>query len=69
MQARCPKIGPRLLKRLAELHMTQAEFARRAGLSTGRVSHYISGKHRPETRFVQERIAGALGVTLEWFKP
>lgn len=68
METRCPKIGPRLLKRLAELKMTQAEFARRAGLSTGRVSHYISGKHRPETRAVQERIAAALGVTLKWFE-
>jgi len=69
MSSRCPKIGARLRRRLLDLNMTQAEFARRAGLSTGRVSHYLSNKHRPETRAVQERIAAALEVTLAWFNP
>ena len=57
----------KLRRRLDQLGINQREFAKRAQLSEGRVSHYLKGKHVPDRRAVMERIAAALEVNIQWF--
>ena len=55
----------RLRQRAEELGISNAEAARRAGLSERRYAHYVSGKREPDlATFV--RIADVLGTSPNW---
>lgn len=54
-------LGQRVQRRLSELDMTQADLARRSGLSTGYVSNIINGQRgKRVSADVAHRLAGAL---------
>jgi transcriptional regulator with XRE-family HTH domain len=58
--------GRWLADELDRRDMTQADFARKVGASTGRVSEWLSGKRRPSPESL-DRISDALpGVNLDY---
>lgn len=57
-----------LRKKLTERGWTQKEFAKRAGLTQGQLSHYLSGYRFPESA-VMLRIAKALDVSVTSLLP
>lgn len=54
-----------LRRRAEELGISNAEVARRVGLSERRYAHYVSGKREPDLATLV-RIAGVLGTTPNW---
>jgi transcriptional regulator with XRE-family HTH domain len=59
------QFGIFLKRAMQDLQVTQAELAARADVSQGAVSRYLNGKASPKAEELL-RIAGALGVTMEW---
>lgn len=55
----------RLRQRAEELGISNAEAARRVGLSERRYAHYVSGKREPDLATLV-RIAEVLGTTPNW---
>lgn len=49
-----------------KLHMTQADFAKHIGVSYRMLQNYESGKNRPRTREVYQKIADALGLNVNY---
>lgn len=58
------KIADNIKLLLKEKDVTQAELARRLGMTTGGINHYIKGKRTPSVKQLK-RIARALGVTVQ----
>lgn len=59
------KIAARIAKRRIGMCITQAELARRSGLTASAVNHYERGKRTPES-VSAIALAKALGVSLEY---
>lgn len=57
--------GSRLRQRAEELGVSNAEIARRLGLSERRYAHYVSGQREPDLATLV-KIARALGTTPNW---
>jgi len=57
---------PRLRTRLHELGLTQAEFARRAGITRTAAWRYIHGKTVPTSAAVRARVARAVNRGVDW---
>lgn len=55
-------LGQRLRRRALELGLSDAEVARRAGLTTTRYGHYVSDYREPDL-VTFSRICGVLGMT------
>ena len=55
-------LGQRLRRRARELGLSDAEIARRAGLTTTRYGHYVSDYREPDL-VTFGRICGVLGIT------
>lgn len=60
-----PYIGTRIITRLKELDLKQADLRRETGLSTTAISAYCTGKRVPDTESLY-KIATALKVSMEW---
>ena len=59
------EIGARIRERRTALQLTQRELARRAGVDSVLLWKYEQGRVLPRIDMV-ERIATALGVTMDW---
>lgn len=55
------QVGPRLRSRARELQLSDAEVARRAGLTSTRYGHYVSGYREPDLATLV-RICRVLGL-------
>ena len=55
------QVGPRLRARALELQLTDAEVARRAGLTSTRYGHYVSGYREPDLATLV-RVCRVLGL-------
>lgn len=61
-------IGPKIQKRLDELGITQADLARRSGLTTGHVSSLVTGKRGKRLSVgTLYALSKALGVSADFF--
>lgn len=56
------ELADRLKERAAELGLSHAEIARRAGISERRMGHYLGGRSEPDLQLLV-KIAGVLGLT------
>lgn len=66
MKARAP-FHVRLAARTEERYMRPVDLARDSGCTKAAISRYLHGQAFPASRAVQERLAQALDVTLEFF--
>lgn len=58
-------VGVRIISRLKELGLKQADLCREAGLSTTAISQYCTGKRVPDTTALL-KIASVLKTSMEW---
>jgi len=65
MESPFPYVGVRIISRLKELDLKQAELCKETGLSTTAMSAYCTGKRVPDTDSLY-RIAKALKTSMEW---
>jgi transcriptional regulator with XRE-family HTH domain len=67
----CHPTSEKIRDRMRELGLTQAQLARRSGVSQGRISELLNGKRRYERMRLANarRLAEALGVTPDFFWP
>lgn len=68
--SRKSNLADRLATRMDELHLSQADLARRSGLSTGHVSDLVNGKRGKRiSADTAGRLASALKVSPKFFYP
>ena len=65
MEIAFANVGDRIISRLQELGMKQADLCKKTGLSTTAMSHYCTGKHIPDTASLY-KIATVLKTSMEW---
>lgn len=58
-------LGPRLGQLVAQLQLSQSEFARRVGVTPGFVSEVVRGNKRPGTEFLLA-VRVVFGASLDW---
>ena len=65
METAFENIDARILLKLKELGIKQAELGRNIGISANSVSQYCTGKRTPDRKMLY-RLAKALGTSMEW---
>lgn len=58
-------VGVRIVTRLRELNLKQADLCRETGISSNAISQYVTGKRIPDTTSLY-KMSTILGVTMEW---
>lgn len=65
MSNKFSSVGERILTRLQEKNMKQADLCRETGISSNAISQYVTGKRTPDTASLY-KISSVLCVSMEW---
>lgn len=65
MDEKFSSVGGRIVSRLQEKALKQADLCRETGISTNAISQYVTGKRIPDTASLY-KLSHALDVSMEW---
>lgn len=65
METKFAYVGVRIISRLKELNLKQADLCRESGISSNAISQYCTGKRVPDTTALL-KIASVLKTSMEW---